>query len=183
MQTTVETYLPPITSKVTNFTTITQYMTYLQSLAASSNMSYVKSTLDVGAAINSCKFLWSSFTCFENLVIHLGGFHFRKENFQVSIFSTRAIWNNMFDYIVSSTEYRNSFYHFPSRGITCKTSKQDVAQMDHLFDVRLINSYEVVQVFYEILYFTYFFLKYLIRRKFGADLIWRRAKMKFLARI
>ena len=83
MQTTVETYLPPITSKVTNFTTITQYMTYLQSLAASSNMSYVKSTLDVGAAINSCKFLWSSFTCFENLVIHLGGFHFRKENFQV----------------------------------------------------------------------------------------------------
>ena len=34
VQKTVETYLPPITSKVTEFTTIFKYMTYLQSLAA-----------------------------------------------------------------------------------------------------------------------------------------------------
>ena len=91
LQKTVKTYLPPITSKVTDFTTISQYMIYLQSLAASSNMPYVNITLDVGAAINSYKFLWSSFTCFENVVIHLGDFHFMKENFQVSIFSTVAI--------------------------------------------------------------------------------------------
>ena len=48
-------------------------------------------TLDVGAAIDSYKFHWSNFTCFENVVIHLGDFHFMKENFQVSVFSTRAI--------------------------------------------------------------------------------------------
>ena len=29
--------------------------------------------------------------CFENVVIHFGDFHFMKENFQVSVFSTRAI--------------------------------------------------------------------------------------------
>ena len=53
----VETYLPPITSKVTEFTTISKHMTYLQSLAASSNMLYVNITLDAGPAINSYKFL------------------------------------------------------------------------------------------------------------------------------
>jgi len=82
----VETYLPPITSKVTEFTTISKYMTYLQSLAASSNMPYVNITLDVGAAINAYKFLWSNQQLFSNVVIHLGDFHFMKENFQVRIF-------------------------------------------------------------------------------------------------
>ena len=66
-------------------------MTYPQSLAASSNMPHVKITLNVDAAINSYKFLWSNFTCFKNVVIHLGDFHVMKENFQVSIFSTVAI--------------------------------------------------------------------------------------------
>ncbi|KAG1711251.1 hypothetical protein GQR58_002553 [Nymphon striatum] len=80
---TVETYLPPISSKVTEFSTIAKYMTYLQSLAASSNMSYVNITLDVGAAMNSYKFLWSNQHLFGNVVIHLGDFHFMKENFQV----------------------------------------------------------------------------------------------------
>lgn len=83
---TVETYLPPITSKVTEFTTISKYMTYLQSLAASSNMPYVNITLDVGAAINAYKFLWSNQQLFSNVMIHLGDFHFMKENFQVRIF-------------------------------------------------------------------------------------------------
>ena len=80
---TVETYLPPITSKVTEFTTISKYMTYLQSLATSSNMPYVNITLDVGAAINAYKFLWSNQRLFSNVMIHLGDFHFMKENFQV----------------------------------------------------------------------------------------------------
>ena len=52
-QKTIENYLPPIMSKATDFITISQYMTYLQSLAASSNMPYVNITLNVGAAINS----------------------------------------------------------------------------------------------------------------------------------
>ncbi|XP_066931362.1 uncharacterized protein [Clytia hemisphaerica] len=80
---TVETYLPPITTKVTEFTTISKYMTYLQSLAASVNMPYTNITLDVGAAINAFKFLWSNQDSLSNVVIHLGDFHFMKENFQV----------------------------------------------------------------------------------------------------
>ena len=92
LQKTVEIYLPPITSKVTGFTTISQYMTYLQSLAASSSMPYVNITLDVSATINSYKFYWSNFTCFENAVIHLGDFHIMRENFQASTFSTVAIF-------------------------------------------------------------------------------------------
>ena len=76
LQKTVETYLPPITSKVTEFSTISQYMTYLQSLATASNMPYVNITLDVGTAINAYKFLYSNLTCFENVAIHLGDFHF-----------------------------------------------------------------------------------------------------------
>ena len=82
---TIETYLPPITTKVTEFTTISKYMSYLQSLAASVNMPYVNITLDVGAAINAYKFLWSNQDSLGNVVIHLGDFHFMKENFQVSM--------------------------------------------------------------------------------------------------
>ena len=84
VQKTVETYLSPITSKVTEFTMISRYMTYLQSLAASSNMPYVNITLDVGAAINSYKFMWSNQQYFQNVVVYLDDFHFMKENFQVS---------------------------------------------------------------------------------------------------
>ena len=58
-------------------------MSYLQSLASSVNMPYVNITLDVGAAINAYKFLWSNPDWLNNVVIHLGDFHFMKENFQV----------------------------------------------------------------------------------------------------
>ena len=79
LQKAVETFLPPITSKLTDFTTISQYRTYLQSLAGSSNIPYVNITLDVGAAINSYKCIWSNFTDFENVVIILViSFHKRK---------------------------------------------------------------------------------------------------------
>lgn len=43
---TKETYLPPITSKVTDFQTIHKYLTYLQRLAKSVNMPYITITLD-----------------------------------------------------------------------------------------------------------------------------------------
>ena len=80
---TVETFLPPFTSKVTEFSTIQKYLSYLQNLSASVNMPYVNITLDVGAAINAYKTVWSFPEQYKNIIIHLGGFHFLKENFQV----------------------------------------------------------------------------------------------------
>jgi len=77
------TYLPPITSKVTDFHTIHKYLTYLQGLARSVNIPYVNVTLDVGAAINAYKTVWSYPETYKNVFIHLGCFHFMKENFQV----------------------------------------------------------------------------------------------------
>ena len=89
---TVLTYLPPITSKVTEFSTIIKYMDYLQQLAFSVNMPFVNITLDVGAAINAYKLLWNKQDRFSNVVIHLGDFHFMKENFQVSLSSHYEVW-------------------------------------------------------------------------------------------
>jgi hypothetical protein len=80
---TVEIYLPPIESKVTDYTTIFKYMRYLQGLASDVNMPYVNITLDVGAAINAFKLIWNYEEDFKNIVIHLGDFHFMKENFKV----------------------------------------------------------------------------------------------------
>ena len=58
---TVITYLPPIDSKVTDFSTIFAYylLAYLQKLAADVNMPYVNIIPDVGAAVNTYKALWS----------------------------------------------------------------------------------------------------------------------------
>ena len=58
---TTECYLPPITSKVTDYETIHKYMEYLQTLASEVGMPYVNITLDVGAAINACKYLWNNY--------------------------------------------------------------------------------------------------------------------------
>uniref|UniRef100_A0A7M5WJJ7 Uncharacterized protein n=1 Tax=Clytia hemisphaerica TaxID=252671 RepID=A0A7M5WJJ7_9CNID len=60
-----------------------KYTSYLQSLASSVDMPYVNITLDVGAALNAFKFLWSNQNTLKNVFIHLGDFHFMKENFQV----------------------------------------------------------------------------------------------------
>ena len=81
---TSETFLSPIVSKVSEFKTIESYFEYLETLSKQCNMPYTNITLDVGAAINAFKFLWSNQTRFRNIVIHLGDFHFMKENFQVS---------------------------------------------------------------------------------------------------
>ena len=81
---TVETYLPLIPSKVMEFTTIETYLEYLEKLSMSCNMPFVNITLDIGAAMNANKFVWSNPERFKNVVTHLGDFHFIKENFQVS---------------------------------------------------------------------------------------------------
>ena len=84
IQKTVETYLPPINAKVTEYSTIQQYMKYLQKLSGEANMPYVNITLDVGAAMNAFLVTWYAPEVFDNIIIHLGSFHFLKENFQVS---------------------------------------------------------------------------------------------------
>ena len=86
------TYLPPIASKVTEFSTIVTYMDYLQKLAREVNMPYVNITLDIGAAINAYKVLWNRRDQFANIVIHPGDFHFMKENFQVRKHSVISIY-------------------------------------------------------------------------------------------
>ena len=56
-------------------------------------MPYVNITLDVGAAMNAYKILWSNMEDFSNVVIHLGDFHFMNENFQVSILYYYILYN------------------------------------------------------------------------------------------
>ena len=80
------THLPPIHSKVTEFKTILNYMLYLQKLAEKVNMPYVNVTLDMGATVYAFKVSWNRKEEFKNVVIHLGDFHFMKENFQASFF-------------------------------------------------------------------------------------------------
>lgn len=70
-------------------------MTYLQSLAASSNTPYVSTTLDVDAAINAYKFLWSNQQYFQNVVNQLGDFQFMKENFLVSFVTEEKFENTL----------------------------------------------------------------------------------------
>ena len=48
-------------------------------------MPYINITLDVGAAINAMKYIWNHQELYHNVIIHLGAFHFIKENFQVSL--------------------------------------------------------------------------------------------------
>ena len=84
---TIETYLPPITSKVTDFGTIQKYLMHLKNASASVNMPYINIILDVGAAINAYKTIWSHQEEYKNIIIHLGCFHFLKENFQVRIYN------------------------------------------------------------------------------------------------
>ena len=54
---TVETYLPLITVKVTDFKTMYQYMTYLKQLANNVNMPYVDIMLDATVAVNAYRLL------------------------------------------------------------------------------------------------------------------------------
>ena len=84
---TTEYYLPPITSKVTDYETIHKYMEYLQTLTSEVGMSYVNMTLDVFTAISAYKYFWNNYDIFNTVVIHLGEFHFKKEYFFHSPFS------------------------------------------------------------------------------------------------
>ena len=46
-------------------------------------MPYVKTTLDLGAAMPAYKVLWNYPNIFNNVIIYLGDIHFMKEAFAV----------------------------------------------------------------------------------------------------
>ena len=78
IQKNTETFLAPITSKVTHFYTTKKYLSYLQNLARSVNMPYVHIALDVGATMDAYKTIWNYPVEYANVIIHLGSFHFIK---------------------------------------------------------------------------------------------------------
>ena len=80
-QKTVLTYLPPIDSPITEFSTMAKVFDVIQEQARKKNMPYANITLDVGAAMNAYKVLWNHPGRFKNIVIHLGDFHYMKEVF------------------------------------------------------------------------------------------------------
>ena len=47
-------------------------------------MKYAKITFEVGVAINAFKGLWTYPETFSNVVIHIGDFHFLKENLKAN---------------------------------------------------------------------------------------------------
>ena len=80
---TVETYLPPIVSRVTDLKTIYKYLKYIQGLSADANIPFIDITLNAGAAINAYKVILNYPGHFANVLLHFGDFHFMKENFKV----------------------------------------------------------------------------------------------------
>ena len=80
---TVETYLHPMSTSINDYGTIFNLLIHLQGLAADVNMPYINLTMDVGAAMNAYKVLWNFPIKFANVMLHLGDFHFMKENFAV----------------------------------------------------------------------------------------------------
>ena len=93
---TVETYLPPINSKVTDLKMIYKYLKYLQGLAADVNMPFVNVTLDAGAAINTYKVNWNYSEQSANVLLHIGDFDFMKENFKVGKLSFLGFHSDIF---------------------------------------------------------------------------------------
>ena len=69
------TYLPPISTPITEYDTIIQLFKISRELAKQSNMSYTHITFDVGAAIKAFHVIWNRPTFWSDIVIHLGDFH------------------------------------------------------------------------------------------------------------
>ena len=55
-------------------------MEYFQNLSKAIHMKYVNITLDIGAVMNTYKFLWRNLEQFSNVITHIGDFHYLKEN-------------------------------------------------------------------------------------------------------
>ena len=80
---TILTYLPPINSPITEFSTIYEIFEIVQKKAVKGNIKYANITFDIGAAMNAYKVLWNYPDKLKNIVIHLGDFHFIKEVFAI----------------------------------------------------------------------------------------------------
>ena len=74
-QATQMTYLPPISSPITEYSTIIEMFHQSRKLAKQSNMSYTHITLDVGAAIKAFHVIWNKPDEWSDIIIHLGDFH------------------------------------------------------------------------------------------------------------
>ena len=79
-------------------------MEYFQKLSNAMHMKYVN--MDIGAAMNTYKLLWGNLEQCSNVVIHIGDFHYLKENFKLMLLLN--------DDLLSSAEYspllRNQFF-------------------------------------------------------------------------
>ena len=71
---TLMTYLPPITSPITEYPTIIEMFHQSRQLAKQSNMCYTHITLDVGAAIKAFHVVWNRPDAWADIIIHLGDF-------------------------------------------------------------------------------------------------------------
>jgi hypothetical protein len=69
------TYLPPISSPITEYSTIIEMFHQSRQLAKLSNMSYTHITLDAGAAIKAFHVVWNNPAAWSDIIIHLGDFH------------------------------------------------------------------------------------------------------------
>ena len=72
---TLMTYLPPICSPITEYSTIIEMFHQSRQLAKQSNMSYTHITLDVGAAIKAFHVVSNNPRAWSDIIIHLGDFH------------------------------------------------------------------------------------------------------------
>ena len=72
---TSETYLPPISTPITEYSTIVKLFQVSRELSRQSNMSYAHITLDVGAAIKAYHVIWNNPVLWSDIIIHLGDFH------------------------------------------------------------------------------------------------------------
>ena len=99
-----EKYLPPLAEKLTDPNTIYTLMEYFQKLSKAMHMEYVN--MDIGAAMNAYKLLPGNFEQCSNAVIHIGDFHYLKENFKLMLLLN--------DDLLSTAEYspllRNQFF-------------------------------------------------------------------------
>ena len=66
------------------------------------NMPYVNLTLNVGAAINTWILIWNYPELCSNVLIHLGDFHYLKENFAII---GKLVLNSGFKDVISQSVY------------------------------------------------------------------------------
>ena len=64
------------------------------------NIPYANITFDIGAAMNVFKVLWNYPEKFSNIVIHLGDFHYMKEDF---ILMGKLIGGSEFEDVIFQT--------------------------------------------------------------------------------